>query len=617
MIKFNNGGALIESKSELPDVWFENLYLDFETSSGHPQKDSLNPWSKETCSIIGAAVTGDQFPGAIFIPRDVLLSAPEWWLRLLRKSQRWINPNIKYDCHVMQNAEPEIASVYDKEVVDVTMLAKIIDSDRTYKGGYGLDALAMEFLDEDILKYYKRMEPYLYKNGQSFNKDWGRIPLDILAEYACQDVITGRDVYHFEVESMPDQSRELMAMEIRVTRMLLNMERRGLKVNLQKVMEKELVSKYLMLKIAERLKILLGEEINPRSPDDVHDVLVNRFGLPVLSWTNEEDDEKESNPSFDKDAMVMYSQHYEVRANPLVKEVVALITTYRREATHNSLFWEPWPKLATREGMDDVLHSDYNQTVRSGRMSCKQPNAQQLDLEAKECIEPREGYCFISMDESQIEYRLIVHYTENPAAVKAYCDDPLTDYHKWVGDSVGVTRRTGKTINLALGFGMGKKKTVANLEACEDLSVDNPTQFEIRRRATSVYDTFHRNMPELKRTSQRAAITAAKRGFVFNAHGRRLHLPRERAHIAFNRIVQSEAADLFKEVAVGISDAIEGHDCYLNALVHDEALVEVPIGEESVWAPRLCAIMETPKVEYKVPIRTSRSMSTKTWGACK
>jgi DNA polymerase I-like protein with 3'-5' exonuclease and polymerase domains len=418
---------------------------------------------------------------------------------------------------------------------------------------------------------------------------------------------------------LPGQSRELYEMEVGVTSMLLDMERRGLRVDLNQVKIEEFKSKAMMCHMSERLEKILGYCINPNSSDDMHDVMCNFLGLPVLLWTNEEDDAEDAvhNPSFNKDAMIMYKQLPEVRNNPKATEVVELLTTYRAEATMNSLFWEPWPVLAER--IDDrfgLLHSDYNQTVRSGRMSCKEPNAQQLNKRAKKCIWPRDGHCFLSMDESQIENRLSVHYHGNVNAVRAYVEDPKTDAHRLVGDMCGVTRRTGKTINLALNFGMGKKKTVANLMACEDLLVDNPSPFELKRRGESVYNTFHRTVPELKHTQHEAMMCARRRGFVFNNHGRRLHLPPERCHIAFNRIVQSEAADLFKEVCLNAHELIKGRDVYIDALVHDEALYEVPVFEESYWVPRLTQVMITPKKPYKVPLMTSHDVSYKSWGDC-
>lgn len=618
MIKFRNGGRLIQSKSELPDCTFDDLFLDFETKSNDPQKNSLNPWKYENCQIIGAAITGDDYPGSIFVPREILLQAPEWWSNLLRRSTRWINANVKYDAHVLLN-DPDIGYRYDKEVVDSTMVAKIIDSDRTYKGGYGLDALSAAWLGVDILPYYNRMVPYLYrpdKNGtlKQFNQDYGRIPLDILAEYACQDPISNRDLHHYELRELPEQCKHLYDSEVRFTSLLLNMERRGIRIDVTKVQIKEMQSKYLMLKLGERVRQLVGHEINPGSPTDMQDLMINVFQLPVLLWTNEEDEDPEAvhNPSFSKDAMVMYQALPEVRNDPRVKETVECLMRLKKEQTMNSLFYEPWQVLH----VGGVLHSDHNQTVRSGRMSAKQPNDQQLNTEAKECVVPDRDMCFIDMDLSQIENRLSVHYHGNPEMVRKYVEDPKTDAHEAVGNMCGVKRRTGKTMNLALNFGMGKKKTIANLMSCEDLLEDNPSNFELKRRGTAVFNTFHRNCPELRRTQEKAAAAARRRGFVFNGHGRRLHLPFERSHIAFNRIVQSEAADLFKERCLALDNEMDGNGAYLSALVHDSALAQVPIGMESYWQPRLKQIFETPDVPYKVPIYASSECHYKSWGHC-
>ena len=75
------------------------------------------------------------------------------------------------------------------------------------------------------------------------------------------------------------------------------------------------------------------------------------------------------------------------------------------------------------------MHPDYNQTVRTGRMSCRRPNAQQLSKEAKELILPFDNQHFVSFDESQVEFRLIVHYIQDSKAIEAFNENPDTDFH--------------------------------------------------------------------------------------------------------------------------------------------------------------------------------------------
>ena len=600
MLEFSNGGYLATSIHDTPELPrnTKRLYLDFETSSGDPKLSSTNPWWH--CSVIGAAVTFDDWPRAVFMTRDILR---HWVLGNLPKCEVWINHNVKYDAHVLFN---DLGIEWNKPLHDTVTYAKLLDSDRTFKGGYGLDALAQAWIGRDMSLYYEALKPYLYDHkGRHVNQDYGKIPLDLLAEYACEDVLANRELYHYELAQMPADMAPLVQTETEITTVLLNMERRGLKIDPDKVQQKELVSKYKMMTYAERLKDIVGYEINPVSGTDVYDVLCNRYGLPVLAWTNEDDDKKKSNPSFDADAMQMYLAHPE---SP--KEVVKLIIGYRKESTMNSLFWEPWQKLH----VNGVLHADYNQNVRSGRMSCKEPNEQQLNEEAKECVEPRDGHAFVSHDASQIEYRLIVDYAGIQKAIKAYCENPDTDFHEWAGELCDVTRKAGKTVNFSISFGQGKGKTINALYMYYLEEGKDRSRYESMALASAAYDTYHKEMPELKRTSHEASMVCRRRGFVFNRHRRRLHMPQNRSHIAFNRIIQSDAADIMKERVVATEKLKLG---YLNAIVHDEVLHEVPIELVEKHQPLIQRELEDTK-GYRVPIRwTLNGMSTESWGACK
>jgi DNA polymerase I len=613
-INFSNGGILIQHPSELPDVAFRNLFMDFETSSGHPQINSLNPWDKAHCKIIGAAITGDHYKHVLFVPLNILLQKPQWLFGLLNNANCWINHHVKYDNHVLYNAaypEGSIACKYEGETIDTIVLAKIIDIDRTYKGGYGLDVLSKHWLNEDISSYYKALYPYLYsKGGKQVNQDYGRIPIDILAEYSCAQVQANRKLYFFELDYIPEECTELARTEVKVTTVLTNIERRGLLIDPVEVAEKSLICKMRMQLIGERLKNLLGYEINPKSSDQVCDVLINRFGLPVVSWTNPEALESETNnPSFDKQAMELYTNLPEARP---YREIIELIKEYRTTYTHDSIYYEPWQ----HKHINNVLHPEYNQCVRSGRMSCKEPNAQNLDKIAKECIKPRPGYSLLSKDNSQVEYRLIVDYTGDERGIAAFNANPWTDYHDWVAALCAIHRKPAKTVNFMLGFGGGKKKTTDMLAGLPEVAAESTDRRVIQQRAEQIFYAYHRNLPNLKRTSSEAGIVAKRRGFVFNKHKRRLHLPATRAHIAFNRIIQSEAADIMKDQAVDLYEYSLDKDCYLNALVHDEALSEVPIGCEQDFCNDMVPLMERTRHKYSVPIKVSCCYSKENWRKC-
>jgi len=302
-------------------------------------------------------------------------------------------------------------------------------------------------------------------------------------------------------------------------------------------------------------------------------------------------------------------------------ELIEAIIEYRKLSTLNSLFIQKYQSLLAA---DNRLHPNYNQCVRTGRMSCTDPNMQQLDKSAKKFIHPPEGCAFLSFDESQIEFRIIVHYINDERCIKAYNDNPDTDFHQWVADMAGISRKPAKTMNFMMGYGGGKAKAVktlaSNAEVIGDLkeaSKGDKGAFELlaKARAEQIYNDYHVTLPTLKTTMRRAASICASRGYIRNLHGRRRYLSPEQSHRAFNSLCQGEAADIQKEVTVAVSKALRGTPIKMVANVHDATLFYGPI--EVMKDPRVHAaigyILEHPQIKLRVPLRVSMGYSEKNW----
>lgn len=610
MISCSNGTLILEPSDSLPALVGSDVFLDFETTSGDPKKTSLNPW--HDCWIAGVAVTVDDMPHAYYVPighHDAEGNLPyldvyNWIIALLSQCKRWINHNVKYDAQVLTNNTGWEVTC---PIIDTVTLAKIVDSDR-YQ--YSLDKLAADWLHEDISAYELAMAPYLRGNS-----DYGAIPIDKMGEYAGQDVLTNRRLWRYIDARIPDQCREVANTEIKLTSSLYRMERVGLCVEPLELAANEFTATNKMLQLEEELSQLVGFHFRPHTNEDCFDVLCNTYGLPVLSYN------ESGNPSFDKEALSQYMAH------PLApKPVVEKILQFRKLNTLCTLFLNPWQELH----VDGVLHPSFNQAVRTGRMSCRQPNAQQLSAFVKTLVHPHKGMCYLSVDYSQIEFRLIAHYINDRNAIAAYAQDPDTDFHQWVADMCEVNRKPAKTINFLMGYGGGKKKLLSALvqimelvgdlyERAKQLSPNDPAHLFNRlalQRALNVYDTYHARLPGIKLTSRRVAAVAAARGYVFNLYGRHRHLPRERAHIAFNTVNQSSAADLMKERTVALDDHLRGTPIRIVASVHDETLMEMPVelASDVRVIASIVKVLESPACDLRVPIRCQAGVGLRSWG---
>src|SRR6185437_451916 len=577
MITFESGGQLVEQFSELPAVpsSIEHLFADFETSSGDPKLMAVNPHTGH-CSAIGAAVSFGLDAPTHFVPRHLMITG--WWSDVLMATKRWVNHNIKFDAHVSAT-DLGLSPKSSTEMICTVNDAKLVDSDRQFKGGYGLDVLSKQWCDFDIDKFGLAMVPYL-----AGNKDYGRIPIDILAEYACIDIKATKALYSYIKDKMPEESLGVQYTEHRVTRLLFEMEQRGILVNPTELKKAEMRTLIKMYELDAQMDKLAGRSFLPTSSKDCYDILCNQFGLPVLAWTEPTTETGVPGPSFDKNALKLYKKY---PGSP--KDLINAMIEYRKCENLRSLFLEKWQEIVDPRGR---MHATYNQSVRTGRMSCSDPNLQQLSKIAKTLIIPPEGYGIVVADYSQIEFRIIVHYTENKNCIDAYVANPWTDFHQYVADSVPCPREPAKTINFMMGYGGGKKKTVATLAINEDFVGDiikevdasgvRPEsrgamiQMLCEQRALKIYNEYHNKLlPELKQASRQASAACRKRGYVRNHYGRRRILDEKWAHKAFNAVCQSGAGDLLKERMVALNDEVP--ELLQVASVHDEIVGYAPL----------------------------------------
>ena len=604
---------LVETEADLPALEGAYLYLDLETTSRDPTLMSVNP--HHNCWIAGICIAVDDGP-TYYIPvghahgRNV--EAKQWLIDTMGRCGVWVNHNVKYDMHVLHN---DYGYRFSGQVIDTIAMAKLYRSDLQ---SYSLDSLMRVLLPDYPGKAGQLLHPYLVNN-----KDYGRIPIDVLGEYGGHDVACTRVLFKFLSNMLPAECTELFKVENAVTKILFDTEVHGLLTNpaLLKAMNIHYITE--LMRLEREIADVTGYDIRPHVNDDCYDLLCNGYNLPVLKYTNEDDDDADAvhNPSFSKDVL---RQYLSIPGAPT--EVVQRLLTYREMNTFRSLFLETYIRLHK----NSILHPDYNQTVRTGRMSARRPNAQQLNKNAKKLIVPRPGCSFLSIDYSQIEFRLIVHYIQDKKAIDAYRRNPDTDFHTWVAEMCGIPRRPAKNVNFCMGYGGGRGKLIAMLSK-EPTLVDaikvvveglglQPKEALSRfeqlavAKAESVYDMYHNTLPTLKKTARAAEMAARRRGYVFNLFNRRRHLDNTKCHIAFNALNQSTAADIMKtRLARGVKPLCESLGLDIAAIVHDEVLIHGPTDVINQSVRAFIEVLEQPDVELLIPLRCSYGISDKSW----
>jgi DNA polymerase-1 len=636
MLELAPGHLLATSVLDLPKPRPGRVFLDCETRYHKDEPEELNngglfPYLGDRACMWSVAFD-DEGP-AVAVPFR-MRSSPNLpvdgvlrWLRdLLQVATHWTNHMVKFDAHFAAVDGALFPETCQLECTNV--LAKLIDSDRF---SHDLKDLCREWIGADY-QSEDRVKAFLagYKlPNRRKAKDYALVPSDILGFYGCDDVLHNRSLFRHCLENLPEQVRPTWEMEKKLTPVLFDMEREGMRTDDQELRKSRIVSIHKQIKLATRLNEITGTEFADSSAYS-YALLIGKWGLPVLDR-----DKKTGNPSFKYESLLLYQGHPEVVADPIKSEAIATMLKLRDEETFCSLFVDVFLE---HRGEDGKVHPSYNQLVRTGRMSCVKPNAQQFDGRAKSLVlTDSADDAFLDADASQIEFRFIVHHIKDESAIAAYIANPRTDFHQWVADLCKIKRKPAKNINFATAFGGGKAKIVSMLASDESIvsAVGSEVGAAIAagrlkpenrmvafkelcwRHGEAVYNTYHERLPTLKPTALRAADVARARGFVFNIYGRRRHLPQKGAHVAFNTLCQGGAMDLIKRrmiaTAPRYNSELRADGITIKANVHDALLYHGHRDAIAKWRPWILEQLEAPEPLLRVPVVWESEVKTERW----
>ena len=292
-------------------------------------------------------------------------------------------------------------------------------------------------------------------------------------------------------------------------------------------------------------------------------------------------------------------------------EIIEPLLRYRQLTKLNSTYVEGLLRLVDGKGR---VHSTFDQTATAtGRISSSEPNLQNIPVrteegrEIREAFLPREGWVLLDADYSQIELRLMAHFSGDPALIDAFRKGE--DIHartaseifdvppEWVTPEL---RSRAKAVNFGLiygisGFGLSRNTGVS------------------RKEAAAFIEKYFRTYPGVKKFMDRTAAEGADRGYAETLMGRRRYLPELKSpkapirefgkRAAMNTPVQGTAADIIKLAMVRIDRALReaGLKSRLILQVHDELLLECPPEEADRAAELLREAMEGA-ITLEVPL---------------
>ncbi|MEW8978133.1 MAG: DNA polymerase I [Symbiobacterium sp.] len=329
-----------------------------------------------------------------------------------------------------------------------------------------------------------------------------------------------------------------------------------------------------ILHLSQEIYELAGMQFNISSPKQLGDVLFGKLGLPHGKKTR--------TGGYSTDAEVLEE------LAPLYP-IAQLVLDYRTLTKLKGTYVDALGQLVARDGR---IHTTFTQTVaETGRLSSKDPNLQNIPIRIEEgrrirkAFIARPGHVLLSADYSQIELRVVAHFSGDPALREAFLHDQ--DIHaRTAAEVFGVPmeqvtpemRRQAKAVNFGLIYG----QTDFGLARSVGIS---------RAEARAFIETYFAKFAGVKRYMEEKKAEAREKGYVTTLDGRRRPLPeihhrvfsiRQNAErMAINTPIQGTAADLMKRAMIAVRRAMreEGLSARMILQVHDELVFECPEGE--------------------------------------
>ena len=476
-----------------------------------------------------------------------------------------IGHNLKFDLAVLaapHNGGLELAG----PLYDTMVGAWLIDPDRR---SYKLDDLCKEL--------GLRMTGFAEVTaGDKAADAFARVGLEAAGDYSCEDVYGALQLYRQQVEQLAATGLDRLLAEVEgpLIPVLAAMEKAGILVDSDQLARLSIEFGQRLQTFEEEIFRVAGEPFNINSPRQLGEILFEKLQLPRGRKTK---------TGWSTDVQVLESLS-------LTHELPALVLQYRNLAKLKSTYVDRLASL--RNPHTGRVHTSFNQCgTATGRLSSSNPNLQNIPIRTEEGRRIRstfiaaEGCTLLAADYSQIDLRVLAHYSEDRELTAAF--HAGQDIHRRTAAEIffvspelvtAEMRRVAKTINFGIIYGMS--------------SFGLSTQLHIsRKEAQTFIDRYLAHFSGIKEFMESVVGQARTDGFVTTLLGRRRYLAdinstnrvrREMAErTAINTPIQGTAADIIKLAMLRVHLELRARGLQARMLlqIHDELVFEVPLAE--------------------------------------
>lgn len=443
---------------------------------------------------------------------------------------------------------------------------------------YLLNPLKNNYTVEDIANEYLNL--MLPERSQAFGKlslkdAWNEKPEEFL-KYCCFEAYVCAQAANVLQQKLEEthMDRLMREIEMPLTLVLFSMEEEGIRVNPEALKDYGESLSGKITELEQEIYREAGCEFNINSPKQLGEILFEKMGLPGGKKTK-------TGYSTAADVLEKLSGEY-----PVVKHILE----YRGLAKLKSTYADG---LAAYIEDENRIHSTFNQTITAtGRISSTEPNLQNIPIrmelgrQIRKVFIPKDGYCFMDADYSQIELRVLASMSGDERLIEAYRSH--ADIHRTTASQVfhipfeevtDLQRRNAKAVNFGIVYG------ISSFGLSEDLSIS-------RKEAAAYIEQYFETYPQVKQFIDSLVEDAKKNGYAVTMYGRRRPVPElfssnfmQRSfgeRVAMNSPIQGTAADIIKIAMIRVFERLkkEGLKSKLILQVHDELLIETAQEEE-------------------------------------
>lgn len=533
----DTGWFLPEGPELYPDLSGQGM-ISFDVESNDPYLTSKGPgYVRGDAYVCGVAI-GTEAGFRRYYPvahensgRNLSKRAVFGWLKeVLDLPVPKVGANLLYDLEALHFSGVPVRGPF----YDVQNAEALLDETRFT---YSLESIAQDRLREgkEQSVMLKWLEQAFGKGETNIKKNIWRAPPEVVGPYAESDVDLPLRLLALQRKQLEQENLwELFELESKLVPMLLAMRIRGVPVD---------------IKHTEKLLARLDQTYN-----DSIDHITQQVGIKPDIWAADSiakifDSVGIEYPRTPKTGAPSFRKEWLEHQNHPVANMI-------KEARNMDKFRGTFVKGYILEGhVNGRIHTQFHQlrsdkggTV-SGRFSSSSPNLQNIPTRTAEGKLIREAFIaekdqtWWSLDWSQIEYRLIVHYAALlrlegiQPIVDSYWNDPNVDYHMEVAKLTGLSRSDAKNLNFGLAYGQGVDLLCANL------GVDRET-------GERIMAEYHAKAPFIRLLANAASSRADQNGFITTLLGRRRR---------FNTWEKSRGSEFLSETNLGMfKHALDG-----------------------------------------------------------